>query len=70
MHEEHDTIPSVRSGDVEQQVIYSRLVPSVPVSDSMVEITSLLILYRSPLAAVQLPRWSMRRVAFRPRPGV
>jgi len=36
--------------------VYSRLVPSVPVSDSVVEITSLLVLYRSPLAAVQLPR--------------
>ena len=56
MHEEHDTIPSVRSDDVAPEVIYSRLVPSVPLSDSTVEITSLLILYRSPLAAVQLPR--------------
>jgi putative ABC transport system permease protein len=55
MHEEHDTIAARHPRD-ELQVIYSRLVPSVPVSDSTVEITSLLILYRSPLAAVQLPR--------------
>jgi putative ABC transport system permease protein len=53
MHEEHDTVPSVNTG---QQVLYSKLVPSVPANDSTSEITSLLILYRSPLAAVQLPR--------------
>ena len=34
----------------------SRLVPSVDASDTIKEITSLLIKYRSPLAAVQLPR--------------
>jgi len=56
MHEQHDTLetrPAVLTG---QPLVYSRLVPSVPVSDSVVEITSLLVLYRSPLAAVQLPR--------------
>lgn len=36
--------------------IRSRLVPSVAMSDSTQEITSVLIKYRSPLAAVQLPR--------------
>lgn len=56
MHEQHDTLetrPAVLTG---QPLVYSSLVPSVPVSDSVVEITSLLVLYRSPLAAVQLPR--------------
>ncbi len=35
----------------------SRLVPSVERNDSTREITSLLIQFRSPLAAMQLPRW-------------
>ncbi|HMG89778.1 MAG TPA: FtsX-like permease family protein [Chryseolinea sp.] len=56
MHEEHDTVSAELSENTEQQVRYSKLVPSVPASDSVSEITSLLILYRSPLAAVQLPR--------------
>jgi len=37
--------------------IPSRLVPSVAANDSVKEITSLLIQYRSPLGAVQLPRF-------------
>lgn len=56
MHEEHDTTEARSVASTDQRLVYSRLVPSVPVSDSVVEITSLLILYRSPLAAVQLPR--------------
>jgi len=59
MHEEHDTTASELRGvsmNADQRLVYSKLVPSVPVSDSVVEITSLLVLYRSPLAAVQLPR--------------
>lgn len=55
MHEEHDSTSSKPVAPRDQQ-IFSRLVPSVPANDSVVEITSLLILYRSPLAAVQLPR--------------
>ncbi|MEO7992394.1 MAG: FtsX-like permease family protein [Chryseolinea sp.] len=35
----------------------SRLVPSVAVSDSTKEITSMLIQYRSPMGAIQLPRF-------------
>ncbi len=59
MHEQHDTLASLPRGlgaNTDPSLIYSRLVPSIPVSDSVVEITSLLVLYRSPLAAVQLPR--------------
>jgi putative ABC transport system permease protein len=37
-------------------ILHSSLVPSVAANDSVKEITSLLIKYRSPLAAVQLPR--------------
>lgn len=36
--------------------LHFTLIPSVPASDTVKEITSLLIKYRSPLAAVQLPR--------------
>lgn len=56
MHEEHDTIASATASNNDQQTPHSKLVPSVLLSDSVSEITSLLILYRSPLAAVQLPR--------------
>ena len=56
MHQEHDTIASQLPAKADQHLLYSKLVPSVSASDSVVEITSLLILYRSPLAAVQLPR--------------
>ena len=35
----------------------SRLVPSVAAGDSTLEITSLLIQYRSAMGAIQLPRW-------------
>ena len=48
MHEAHDSIPSAHAVEVEQGVIYSRLVPSVPISDSTVEITSLLVLSLTP----------------------
>jgi putative ABC transport system permease protein len=56
MHEEHDSLAADPVVNDDQDSVYSKLVPSVPVSDSVVEITSLLVLYRSPLAAVQLPR--------------
>lgn len=56
MHEEHDTVSAPTAINPDKQLTYSKLVPSVPVGDSVVEITSLLVLYRSPLAAVQLPR--------------
>jgi putative ABC transport system permease protein len=35
----------------------SSLVPGVPAGDSIREVTSLLIQYRSPLGAIQMPRW-------------
>jgi putative ABC transport system permease protein len=35
----------------------SSLVPTVPASDSTKEITSILIQYRSPMGAIQMPRW-------------
>jgi putative ABC transport system permease protein len=37
--------------------IPSPLVPSVSIEDSTKEITSMLIQYRSPLGAIQMPRW-------------
>jgi putative ABC transport system permease protein len=56
MHEEHDTTSALNESHPQDSTQYSRLVPSVPANDSVSEITSLLILYRLPLAAVQLPR--------------
>lgn len=41
----------------DSMTIPSRLVPSVDASDSSKEITSLLIKYRNPIAALQLPRF-------------
>jgi putative ABC transport system permease protein len=45
MHADHDS-----------SFVASRLVPTHPAGDSTKEITSLLIQYRSPMAAIQLPR--------------
>ncbi len=45
-HQEHDS-----------SFVASRLVPSVAAGDSTKELTSILIQYRSPLGAVQLPRF-------------
>lgn len=51
----HDVpVTELAGGDTKE--IRSRLVPSVSMSDSTKEITSVLVKYRSPLAAVQLPR--------------
>ena len=52
MHEEAEVAHSV----VDSTVVPSKLIPSVASGDSTKEITSMLIKYRSPLAAVQLPR--------------
>lgn len=49
----HDTVVTELN---DTTVIRSRLVPSVAAADSIKEITSVLVKYRSPLAAVQLPR--------------
>jgi putative ABC transport system permease protein len=42
--------------ELDSSFIPSRLVPSVAASDSTKEITSMLIQYRSPMGAIQLPR--------------
>jgi putative ABC transport system permease protein len=52
MHEENDSIQS----HVDTIANSSSLVPSVSADDSVKEITSMLIKYRSPMGAVQLPR--------------
>lgn len=46
--------PAKGEGD---ERVASRLVPSVHAMDSSLEITSLLIRYRSAMGAIQLPRW-------------
>lgn len=50
----HDLKPAYSPADT--TVRRSTLVPSVSALDSAIEITSMLVRYRSPLAAVQLPR--------------
>lgn len=54
MHDEEEVDQVHRTMDT--TFVPSALVPSIASSDSMKEITSMLIKYRSPLAAVQLPR--------------
>ena len=53
MHEPEEAVSSVHQ---DTKIRRSALVPSVAANDSLKEITSVLIKYRSPLAAVQLPR--------------
>jgi putative ABC transport system permease protein len=53
-HEVHDTEVDGKNAEA---FIHSSLVPEVPAGDSIREITSLLIQYRSPLGAIQMPRW-------------
>jgi putative ABC transport system permease protein len=52
-HEEHAADDHAH----EAGFIPSPVVPSVAVGDSTKEITSLLIQYRSPMGAIQMPRW-------------
>ncbi len=52
-HEHGDTHEEHRPAD---SVARSRLIPSVAAGDTTLEITSLLIKYRSPMGAIQLPR--------------
>jgi putative ABC transport system permease protein len=54
MHDDADNPPA--HGLQDSTMVRSRLIPSALANDSLSEITSLLIKYRSPLAAVQLPR--------------
>ncbi len=55
MHEEgaHEA----ENGKLDSSFMPSRLVPSVAANDSTKEITSMLIQYRSPMGAIQLPRF-------------
>lgn len=59
VHDVHAERPSrgVRKEGPDRLPVGSRLVPSVEATDSSLEITSLLIRYRSAMGAVQLPRW-------------
>lgn len=58
VHEEHGEVEEQNVKlDVDSTFIPSRLVASHPAGDSTKEITSLLIQYRSPMAAIQLPRF-------------
>lgn len=54
VHEEHERTPQVDS--LHASVPRSVLVPSVSSRDSTLEITSLILQYRNPIAAIQLPR--------------
>jgi len=54
MHEGEERVKALPAPD--SSFKSSRLIPGVSASDTIREITSLLIKYRSPLAAIQLPR--------------
>jgi len=56
VHDLHAAVQQERAQGAEPR-IPSRLVPSVAAGDSTLEITSLLIRYRSAMGAIQLPRW-------------
>ncbi|MFN8335908.1 MAG: FtsX-like permease family protein [Cyclobacteriaceae bacterium] len=57
---EHAAVDSTEKHEVHTQpdssFVASRLIPTHPAGDSTKEVTSLLIQYRSPMAAIQLPR--------------
>jgi len=59
MHEDGGEVDESHNEELQTDSSYiaSRLVPSVAADDSIKEITSLLIQYRSPLGAIQLPRF-------------
>lgn len=61
MHEEHGDDGEEHHHDTETvgdtTFIHSKLIPSVSSTDSVHEITSMLIEYRSPMGAVQMPRF-------------
>lgn len=56
VHENHTESNVESKVIVDSSFIPSPLVPSHPIGDSTKEVTSLLIQYRSPMAAIQLPR--------------
>ena len=58
VHEEHGEEEEHDAEQVHDSTfVPSRLVPSHPEGDSTKEVTSLLVQYRSPMAAIQLPRF-------------
>lgn len=58
VHEEHGEEEEHDAAHVHDSTfVPSRLVPSHPEGDSTKEVTSLLVQYRSPMAAIQLPRF-------------
>lgn len=58
VHDAHATaVPGTGEDAPDKMPVASRLVPSVEAMDSSLEVTSLLIRYRSAMGAVQLPRW-------------
>lgn len=57
VHEEHGVTEEVKAEEPDSSFIPSSLIPTHPAGDSTKEVTSLLIQYRSPMAAIQLPRF-------------
>lgn len=53
---DHDHDEEHHHAEADTSFIPSRLIPTHPAGDSTKEVTSLLIQYRSPMAAIQLPR--------------
>ena len=56
VHEEHGEM-EVKAQETDSTFTPSSLIPTHPAGDSTKEVTSLLIQYRSPMAAIQLPRF-------------
>lgn len=57
VHEAHGVSDGVKAERPDSSFIASQLIPTHPAGDSAKEITSLLLQYRSPMAAIQLPRF-------------
>ncbi|MBL0744983.1 ABC transporter permease [Chryseolinea lacunae] len=57
VHEHAEENEHTHQATTDSTVMHSRLVPSVAANDSLKEITSLLLTYRSPMGAIQLPRF-------------
>lgn len=56
VHEEHGAAEEEAEETAGSDFIPSQLIPTHPAGDSTKEVTSLLVQYRSPMAAIQLPR--------------
>jgi putative ABC transport system permease protein len=57
VHEEHGAVGEVKAELPDSSFTPSLLIPTHPTGDSTKEVTALLIQYRSPMAAIQLPRF-------------